>query len=248
MFDRFKKKKIATTKELQALGLQLMHRHLTGFTDNLTFESPAAITSTTYHGECSIGYLSYFRQRSMISHTDIGRFCCIAPNVFTGGGEHPTDWLSTHNFQYGGGTAFKGRSEFHSLTGETKFNQPKGRVCIRNDIWIGEGANISRGVTIGDGAIVAAKSVVTKDVPPYAIVAGVPASIMRFRFTDDIIEQLCRLTWWNYDLAPLARIIDYSDIHKAIELIGNSIETRKIKPLTPKKYTLTLSAGSHYIK
>ena len=98
-------------------------------------------------------------------------------------------------------------------------------------MWIGEGAFISKGVKIGDGAIVGAKAVVTKDVNPYEVVAGTPAKPIRKRFDDEIISRLLALQWWNYDIAPLAKKIDYSNIGKALDLLEKSRDSGAIKRL-----------------
>lgn len=89
-------------------------------------------------------------------------------------------------------------SEFKSYPPIDLKIKRKGQVIIENDVWIGRGTTIMGGVTIHSGAIVAAKSVVTKDVPPYAVVGGVPAKIIKYRFSEDIIEKLLRISWWNW--------------------------------------------------
>lgn len=109
-------------------------------------------------------------------------------------------------------------------------------VIIGNDVWIGAGVFIKGGIKIGDGAVIAAHAVVTKDVPPYAIVGGVPAKILKYRFTDDVIRKLLDLKWWDYDIAAIQGL-DWSDIHKCIETIAQAI-TNGLKPYTPRTYTI----------
>lgn len=91
-------------------------------------------------------------------------------------------------------------------------------VRIGNDVWIGDNVIIKNGVKIGDGAVVGLGAVVTKDVPPYAVVAGVPAKIIKYRFSDEIISELLELEWWNLE-EDVIRQIPYDNIEKAIEFI-----------------------------
>lgn len=124
----------------------------------------------------------------------IGKHCSIAKGVMILlGGEHHTDWVSAYPFN----------NFFHEAAEITGHPHTKGDVCIGNDVWIGMEAIILSGVTIGDGAVIAARSVVTKDVPPYAIAGGNPARIIRLRFSDEIIRELMEIAWWNW---PIARI------------------------------------------
>ena len=119
----------------------------------------------------------------------IGKFCSIGHNVSIGPGEHWVDRVSTfpvNNIVCG----VKDPSEF----------KPGKITKIGNDVWIGNNAVILQGKTVGDGAIVAAGAVVTKDVPPYAIVAGVPARIIKYRFDNETIEKLLQLGWWDKDI------------------------------------------------
>ena len=85
----------------------------------------------------------------------------------------------------------------------------KGNITIGNDVWIGYEAVILSGVTIGDGAIIGTRAVVTKDVPPYAIVGGSPAKVLKKRFSDDIIEKLLKIKWWNWPVEKIARSLEY---------------------------------------
>lgn len=124
----------------------------------------------------------------------IGKFCSIAEGVLIFlGGEHRVDWITTYPFSVlwpeGKGISGHPRS--------------KGDVSIGNDVWIGHGAVILSGVTIGSGAVIGACSVVSSNVGPYEIVAGNPARHLRFRFSDDTIQRLCQLAWWDW---PESRI------------------------------------------
>ena len=119
----------------------------------------------------------------------IGAYCSIAKNVqIFVGGNHRSDWISTFPFP-----AF-----FSEARDIVDYHTSKGDITIDNDVWIGENSIILSGVSIGDGAIVGTGSVVTKDVPPYAIVAGNPAKLIRYRFDQDTIAALLAIAWWNW--------------------------------------------------
>ena len=106
----------------------------------------------------------------------------------SGVGEHPLNYLSTSPFFYQENLGFrKGASEVYLKP-----------VHIGNDVWIGDNVFIKGGVTVADGAVIAAGAVVTKDVPAYAVVAGVPAKVMKYRFSQDVIDSLLKTAWWNY--------------------------------------------------
>lgn len=158
-----------------------------------------------------IGAFSYTGPNAAIRNTKrIGRYCSIAQNVTVGFGEHPTDNLSTHSITYNFdnywfkdycGNLYENSKWANALLQDTVNKMPakKNSFCeIGNDVWIANNAVIIRGVKIGDGAIIAAGAVVTKDVPPYTIVGGVPAKPLKKRFSDDLIERLLKLRWWNY--------------------------------------------------
>lgn len=121
----------------------------------------------------------------------IGSFCSIADEVaIFGGGEHRTDWVSTFPLRIAFGD---------SLAGRDGHPRSKGPTTIGNDVWIGFRAMVLSGVTVGDGAVIGAGAVVTVDVDPYAIVAGNPAKVVRYRFTASEIEKLLSLRWWEWD-------------------------------------------------
>lgn len=132
----------------------------------------------------------------------IGSFCSIADRVVIFlGGNHRTDWVTTYPFGAVSTDVFR--------YPKGAVNVSNGDVVIGNDVWIGSNATIMSGVTVGDGAVIAANSTVTKDVPPYAIVGGNPAKIIRKRFTDSQIERLLKLAWWNLPEHQINQLIPY---------------------------------------
>lgn len=139
----------------------------------------------------NIGRHSYTGQDTVIMHSEIGAFCSIAWDVSIGPANHDYHKITNHSFLY---NAYDKIRPEESIAYD-RFNN----VCkVGNDVWIGSGATILRNVKIGDGAIVGGGAVVTKDVPPYAIVAGIPAKIIRFRFDQKLIKELLELRWWNF--------------------------------------------------
>ena len=148
-----------------------------------------------------------------VSQTTIGSFVSIGSGVTIGNGQHPTDFLSTSPYFYLDHLGFK--NDDMVSHNEYMYKAP---VHIGNDVWIGENVKISNGVTIGDGAIVGRCAVVTKDVPPYAIVVGVPAKILRYRFDEETIAKLLKLKWWELD-DEVIKTIPYDNISTAISYI-----------------------------
>ncbi|MBK9794916.1 MAG: CatB-related O-acetyltransferase [Holophagaceae bacterium] len=127
----------------------------------------------------------------------IGKFCSIASEVkILVGGEHHSDWISTYPFD-----AFFGKQ---GTVGPS--HRSKGGVEIGNDVWIGTDVLILSGVKIGDGAIIGARSVVTKNVAPYSVVVGNPATLIRLRFSPEQIAALLRIRWWDWPIPELTRI------------------------------------------
>lgn len=147
-----------------------------------------------------------------ISNCKIGSFTSIANGVVIGGGMHPINWVGMSPVFYEGRDSVKAKfSEF--MRDEVK------TTLIGHDVWIGRNALVKQGVTIGNGAVVGMGSVVTKDVAPYAIVGGNPAKLIRYRFSDEIIEKLIASKWWEL---PENELKEYSIFFKDPSLfIGN---------------------------
>ncbi len=133
----------------------------------------------------------------------IGKFCSISEDVkIFLGGNHRTDWVSTYPFN----SVRYFKNEGKNITGHPK---TKGDVIIGNDVWIGWGAVIMSGVKIGNGAVIGAYSMVTKDVLPYEIVAGNPAKHIKFRFNEEIILMLTKSNWWNLPETKIKELIPF---------------------------------------
>jgi chloramphenicol O-acetyltransferase type B len=127
-----------------------------------------------------------------ITNADIGSFCSIANGVIIGGGMHPIDWLSTSPVFYSGRDSVKAKFSVHERAAPKK-------VTIGHDVWVGQNVLIKQGVNIGIGAVIGMGSVVTRDVAPYAIVAGCPAKIIKSRFDEDLREKLLSSAWWDLE-------------------------------------------------
>ena len=153
-----------------------------------------------------IGYGSYIGNSSILPDAYIGRFCSISSDVEILPYAHPSStFVSTHPAFYSLLNQAGFRFTEKQLFDEERYYCKSDRISISigNDVWIGSRVLIMGGVSIGDGAIVAAGAVVTKDVPPHAIVAGVPARILRYRFSAVQIEELLRVRWWNRSPAQI---------------------------------------------
>jgi acetyltransferase-like isoleucine patch superfamily enzyme len=156
---------------------------------------------------CHVESYTYIGNDCSLSRTIIGSFVSIGPELIAGIGSHPTSYFSTYPGFYSkdvSGSFWFGRNhEFMNI--ENK------EVIIESDVWIGARVTILGGVKIGVGAIVAAGAVVTKDVPPYSIVGGVPAKLIKYRFSDDIIFKLVQTRWWQSSEEDLREFSNYSN-------------------------------------
>ena len=140
----------------------------------------------------SIGDHSYVNGHARIKNTTIGKYCSIASGVKIVLGAHPTNLISLH-------PAFYAVNKPMETFADKQYFKESPEVRIGNDVWIGEDAIIPGGITIGDGAVIATRAVVTKDVAPYSVVGGVPAKHLKFRFPEDKIRKLLEIKWWDRD-------------------------------------------------
>ena len=139
----------------------------------------------------SLGRYSYCGYDCQIVDAEIGSFCSISDHVFIGGAEHPIEWISTS-------PVFQNVRHSGPVKRFAKFEAPVSkRTTIGSDVWIGHGVTIKSGVHIGHGAVIGSNALVTKDVPPYAIVGGVPAKVIRYRFDQNTINDLLDIKWWE---------------------------------------------------
>lgn len=150
-------------------------------------------------GSCKIGDYTYIGTSCTFERTKVGKFTSVGPQVMCGMGTHPLNFVSTYPGFYSNsasGAIFMGTN--HNVN---EFEP----VTIGSDVWIGARAIIVGGVNIGHGAVIAAGTVVTKDIPPYAIAGGVPAKIIRYRFDQHVIKLLLESKWWDYSVEELQK-------------------------------------------
>lgn len=162
-------------------------------------------------GSCNIGRYTYVGANSELERTTVSAFTSIGPHVLCGLGTHPIDYISTYPGFYSdkasGATWF---GAIHQV-------EEKKPVVIGADVWIGSRAIIMGGIEIGHGAVVGAGAVVTKNVPPFSVVVGIPAKIIKYRFDEALIEKLLASKWWESEEASLRSVAKFAN--KPIEFI-----------------------------
>ena len=189
-----------TTDDMPWLPPQLGQEpniHPTAAIHECAFGRYNQIGPRTSAAESSFGDYSYAMNDCEIIYTVTGKFCSIAAQCRVNPGNHPLERVAMHHFTYRAAMFGLGEDEQEFFDWRRSFP-----VTLGNDVWLGHGSTILPGVCIGDGAVIGAGAVVTRDVPPYTIVGGVPASTIRERFSKQVQEALARIRWWdwNHDL------------------------------------------------
>lgn len=172
--------------------------------------------------DVSIGDYTYIAPGAIIKNATLGNFCSIGPEIFIGLGKHPAKkFVSTHPL------FFSTRGQVNKIVCDKVYFEEFAPVSIGNDVWIGARAIIMDGVSIGNGAIIGAGAIVTKDIPPFAIVGGAPAKLIKYRFEPSEIEILESTKWWNLDFRILEK--NYHSLHD-IKKFVNEVENGVFSP------------------
>lgn len=185
---------------------KLTHKYVSLFATwncGTTFTKTSALRKGSVCVNSHIGRYSSVASYTKLINVTTGNFTVIARESRIGLGPHPMNLLTPHSIFY------KNKPwGFHpEWVAPADFDENK-RTIIGSDVWIGSRAMVMDGVKIGDGAIIAAGSVVTKDVPPFAIVGGAPAKLIRYRFSDEVIARLQKIKWWDLPDEEITRVID----------------------------------------
>lgn len=194
---------------------------LSHFNPQTKFEGYNVIWEGAVVSNSHIGKGTYIGTNSRLTNCYIGRFCSIAADVSVITGNHPSNFISTSPSFFSllkqNGLIYTDKQKFDEILPQTK-------IC--NDVWIGEGGIIMGGTTIGDGAIIGAGAVVVKDVPPYAVVGGVPAKVIKYRFEQPVIDKLLELKWWNASDEKLKNNISYFQSEDITTEMLNELEIK----------------------
>ena len=170
---------------------------------------------TRLEGSCGILWGNFLGRMGMCTYSwsalppyvTAGRYCSIAGGTTVMGGRHPIECVSSSSFIYDPGFSIVQFIEKAYGGASPRLpNFQKWGVTLDNDVWVGEGVVFAQGVRVGTGAVIAARTVVTKDVPPYAIVGGNPGKIIRYRFAEDVIARLLETEWWNLQPSDLKQL------------------------------------------
>jgi acetyltransferase-like isoleucine patch superfamily enzyme len=168
-----------------------------------TFDKTARVCRHVKIINSNIGGFTYVASKTQILEGNIGKFCSIASDCRIGLASHSLNYISTSPIFTSKNNATKYQWIQRDMFEEIQ------KVNIGNDVWIGIGSIIMGGVSVGDGAVVAAGAIVTKDVPPYSIVAGVPAKVIKYRFEKEIIEFLSEVSWWDWPIDKLKNKLNF---------------------------------------
>ena len=148
-------------------------------------------------GKISLGAYSYLNSDATVSNMQIGRFTSVGPNLKCGYGLHPTNYVSTSP------VFFSTRKQCGTTFADRDLFAEQQSTVVGHDVWVGANVYLKDGINVGHGAVIAAGAVVTRDVPPYVIVGGVPAKTIRPRFDENVIAGLLAIEWWHWSEADL---------------------------------------------
>lgn len=227
---------------MEALGLSgEVFASKAKFSRSFWFEPPVRLNGDVVDPAVplQVGAFTYIQKFCRYRAAEIGRYCSIAPSVIIGEPSHPMDRITTSPLTYSNGIAGFDSWYFDKSPAKRKvlaYKQRLPKTIIGHDVWIGEGAFIRAGLTIGQGAVIGARSVVTKDVPPYHIVAGIPAKTLRLRFPERTIERLLASNWWRYAV-PDFSTAELGDPEKAMDLIAERASAGLLTPYEPEPIT-----------
>lgn len=182
------------------------------------FEGPATLDRGARVGpDAWIGRYTGLGENSSILRSTVERFCAIGSRVAINPFNHPMHWMTTHEFAYRG-DSYGWVDEYRDCKRLARTPDMFHRVHIGNDVWIGHGASVIGNVTVGDGAVIGAGAVVTSDVLPYAIVGGVPARVIRMRFSRDVIVRLLAVKWWRLPMSKLSGL-PFNDVFACLDIL-----------------------------
>lgn len=191
-----------------------------------TIRGPLYLNRNTQVGpDATVGKYFGMNESCFIARATIGAFCAIGARTSINPFNHPIDWLSTNEFQYHP-NSFDWVPEYREIERLPRTPDMFQHVTVGNDVWTGHNVNIMAGVSVGDGAVIAAGAVVTRDVPPYAVVAGVPGTVKRLRFPEKTVERLLKVKWWDLELKDLSGL-PFRDVERCLDLI-EEIKARKM--------------------
>jgi len=220
---------------LDEVGLRLPGLRQTGrMAEDSRFETPTSVISTVPTGAfLEVGAFCNL-SGGTVNNARFGRYCSLAGGVVIGPHEHPTDWLTTSRTAYypevNGWDALVAGARLPAIKARKR---PFPGSCpiteVGPDVWIGQGAFIKAGVTIGPGAIIGARATVLRDVPPYAIVVGTPGRVLRLRFPEATVERLLAVEWWRYSIYDLFEA-PMDSIDAALDTIEALVAAGSVQP------------------
>lgn len=225
----FRKFKYKQLKDFLAEGkVQIINPNLSDETDILVWNGSRVEPETKFFSFYTIntmGAFSYTHSKPF-NGLSIGRYCSIAGNIRLFGVSHYPDWVTTSSLFYG--------PKFIDSNRPLSFDdRMKNRTKIGNDVWIGSDVALARGITIGDGAVIATGSIVTKDVPPYAVVGGIPAKIIKYRFSEEIINKIRLSEWWKYHMDDL-KGLDFKSPESFVLDLESRVKSGYISEYSPQ--------------